>query len=167
MIVQPIRSIPLLQTLFFFRGHLAPGSGGFLLYRRNSYAQSQNRLRAGVAFIRSTSLIRLSYSAPAVALATLLDPMLLGASLRGNGFHAQRRVAQSVCRTLHADMIANRVVMILVAGDLSDNSLRTLHDSRATREGRKVFSRSTFRPQPKGLLPGEFADDAPRRIRKA
>lgn len=45
----------------------------------------------------------------------MLDPMLLGASLRGNGFlHSAEFLNQYVVRYT-ADMIANRVVMILVA----------------------------------------------------
>ena len=45
----------------------------------------------------------------------ILDPMLLGASLRGNGFlHTAEFLNQYVVRYT-ADMIANRVAMILVA----------------------------------------------------
>ena len=45
----------------------------------------------------------------------MLDPMLLGASLRGNGFlHTAEFLNQYVVRYT-ADMIANRLVMILVA----------------------------------------------------
>ncbi len=116
MIVLPIRVFPYFKHFFFFLviTHLVLAAFYFTVgtLTRNSkivYGLAAGfyplYIAYGLLFIRPMPF----------RWQLILDPMLLGASLRGNGFlHTAEFLNQYVVRYT-ADMIANRVAMILVA----------------------------------------------------
>jgi ABC-2 type transport system permease protein len=116
MIVLPIRVFPYFKHFFFFLviTHLVLAAFYFTVGTLTRNSKIVYGLAAGFYPLYITFgllLLRpLSFR-----WRLILDPMLLGASLRGNGFlHSADFLNQYVVRYT-ADMIANRVVMILVA----------------------------------------------------
>jgi ABC-2 type transport system permease protein len=116
MLVLPIRVFPYFKHFFFFLviTHLVLAAFYFTVGTLTRNSKIVYGLAAGFypLFIAYGLLVLRPLP---FRWQLMLDPMLLGASLRGNGFlHSAEFLNQYVVRYT-ADMIANRLVMILVA----------------------------------------------------
>jgi ABC-2 type transport system permease protein len=116
MIVLPVRVFPYFKHFFFFVviSHLVLAAFYFTVGTLTRNSKIVYGLAVGFYPLYITYGLLLLRPLP-FRWRLMLDPMLLGASLRGNGFlHSAEFLNQYVVRYT-ADMIANRVVMILVA----------------------------------------------------
>lgn len=116
MIVQPVRVFPYFKHFFFFVviSHLVLAAFYFTVGTLTRNSKIVYGLAVAFYPLYITYGLLLLRPLP-FRWRLMLDPMLLGASLRGNGFlHSAEFLNQYVVRYT-ADMIANRVVMILVA----------------------------------------------------
>ena len=115
MVVQPVRVFPYFKHFFFFVviSHLVLAAFYFTVGTLTRNSKIVYGLAAGFYPLYITYGLLLLRRLP-FRWQLILDPMLLGASLRGNGFlHTAEFLNQYVVRYT-ADMIANRVAMILV-----------------------------------------------------
>jgi ABC-2 type transport system permease protein len=115
MIVLPIRVFPYFKHFFFFLviTHLVLAAFYFTVGTLTCNSKIVYGLAACFYPVYITYGLLLLRPLP-FRWRLILDPMLLGASLRGNGFlHTAEFLNQYVVRYT-ADMIANRIVMILV-----------------------------------------------------
>lgn len=115
MIVLPIRVLPYFKHFFFFLviTHLLLAAFYFTAGTLSRNSKIVYGLAAGFYPLYVAYGLLLLRPLP-LRWRLMLDPMLLGASLRGNGFlHTAEFLNQYVVRST-ADMIANRVAMILV-----------------------------------------------------
>jgi ABC-2 type transport system permease protein len=116
MIVLPIRVFPYFKHFFFFLviTHLALAAFYFTVGTLTRNSKIVYGLAAGFYPLFITYGLLVLRPLP-FRWQLMLDPMLLGASLRGNGFlHTAEFLNQYVVHYT-ADMIANRAAMILVA----------------------------------------------------
>jgi len=115
MLVQPVRVFPYFKHFFFFVviSHLVLAA----IYFTVGTLTRNSKIVYGLAACFYPLFITYGHFVLRplpFRWQVMLDPMLLGASLRGNGFlHSAEFLNQYVVRYT-ADMIANRVVMILV-----------------------------------------------------
>ena len=117
MVVLPIRVFPYFKHFFFFLVITHFLLGAFYFTVGTLTRNSKIVYGMAVAFYPLYITYGLFLIRPlSFRWRLIVDPMLLGASLRGNGFlHTAEFLNQYVVRYT-ADMIANRVVMILVTG---------------------------------------------------
>jgi len=116
MIVLPFRVFPYFKHFFFFLviTHLVLAAFYFTVGTLTRNSKIVYALAAGFYPLYITYGLLLIKPLP-FRWQVLLDPMLLGASLRGNGFLHTAEFLNQYVVPYTADMIANRVVMILVA----------------------------------------------------
>jgi ABC-2 type transport system permease protein len=115
MVVQPVRVFPYFKHFFFFVviSHLVLAAFYFTVGTLTRNSKIVYGLAAGFYPLYITYGLLLLSRLP-FRWQLILDPMLLGASLRGNGFlHTAEFLNQYVVRYT-AEMMANRVAMILV-----------------------------------------------------
>ena len=116
MIVLPFRVVPYFKHFFFFLvvTHLALAAFYFTVGTLTRNSKIVYGLAAGFYPLFITYGLLVLRPLP-FRWQVMLDPMLLGASLKGNGFlHSAEFLNQYVVRYT-ADMIANRLVLILIA----------------------------------------------------
>jgi len=115
MIVQPVRVFPYFKHFFFFVviSHLVLAAFYFTVGSLTRNSKIVYGLAACFYPVYITYGLLLLRPLP-FRWRLMLDPMLLGASLRGNGFLHSAEFLNQYVVPYTADMIANRVVMILV-----------------------------------------------------
>lgn len=116
MIVQPVRVFPYFKHFFFFVviSHLVLAAFYFTVGSLTRNSKIVYGLAACFYPVYITYGLLLLRPLP-FRWRLMLDPMLLGASLRGNGFLHSAEFLNQYVVPYTADMIANRVVMILVS----------------------------------------------------
>lgn len=116
MIVQPVRVFPYFKHFFFFVviTHLALAAFYFTVGTLTRNSKIVYGLAVCFYPLYISSMVFLLSGLP-LRWRALLDPMLLSASLRGNGFLHSAEFLNRYVVSYTPDMIANRVLVILVA----------------------------------------------------
>ena len=116
MVVQPVRVFPYFKHFFFFVviSHLVLAAFYFTVGTLTRNSKIVYGLAAGFYPLFITYGLLLLRPLP-FRWRLLLDPMLLGASLQGNGFLHSAEFLNQYVVPYTGDMVANRVLMIFVA----------------------------------------------------
>ena len=116
MIVQPVRVFPYFKHFFFFVviTHLVLAAFYFTVGTLTRNSKIVYGLAVGFYPLYISSMVFLAKGLP-LRWRVLLDPMLLSSSLPGNGFLHSAEFLNRLVVSYSVDMIANRVLVILVA----------------------------------------------------